>query len=233
MRPSRHRLRTFLTVAVVFAVGLPPVSAQGCMNLVLANGEVIRPLDAPPSLPPDHAALVFHRSPEVTQAVDEKAIERLPPDLAEDGVHQIYVDVIMNGYLRRVFQRNLDVRGFSDHDLGDVLATHLIFIWRILDSDHGEYAHEKKDGSAAVRDAVREILARSAWPRELDDVEKQVFADTLIIDVMVLGLRYTDASSRNRARLGGVWRELDEMLIGCGGPDRAFLYLRKAGITPH
>lgn len=220
-----------LMVAVVFAAGLPMASAQNCMNLVRATGEAIRPLSEAASLPPDYAALGFNRSAEVTQAVDQGAIERLPAALLDEDLHRFAVASITNGFLRRHFQQRLDFHGLSDHDLGDVLAMHLFIIWQLVEGEYWAYEPRKK-GLEVIPDRVRETLARSGWPRELDDQEKQVIADTLIIEAMVLALRYFDASGRNRSGFGGLGRDLREVVIGCGWPDRAVLYLTKTGYPP-
>ncbi len=232
MRASGHLLKPFLTVAILFAAGLPLASAQNCLNLMRANGEAIRPHAEAASLPPDYAALVFNRSPDVTQAVDESAIERLAAGLLDEELHRFALEAITNGFLRRHFQQRLDFHGLSNHDLGDVLAVHLLMIWQMLEPEYWLYEPRKK-GLEAVPSRVRETLARSAWPRELGDEEKQVIADTVIIETMVLALRHFDASGRNRSGFGSLWRDLQEVVSGCAWPDRGALYLTKTGFPPH
>lgn len=179
---------------------------------------------------PDHAALVFRRSSAVTEALAELLADTLAPALNSGHGRQDLVDLIIGGELQRAFAQALAPYGFSDQDLADVLASHLLMSWQVA-NDYPEDG--PRSGVLAVREAVRDSLALAAWPGMLDDAQKQVFADTLVVGTMIIALRYLDGLQRqDRSAVELAMLDAQDLVRGYVDLDLTAFDLTEAGFVP-
>lgn len=178
---------------------------------------------------PDYAALTFAPWPEVTAALAESMADTLSASLAEGHGRQDLVDLIRSGELQTVFAQLLEPYGFSGSDMADVLASHLIMSWQIA-NDHPEDG--PRQGVLAVRDEMRESLARAAWLPGLLDAEKQAFSETLVVGTMLIVARYfRGKETGDQTVVAMAAQDARDMVLGYGGPDLRGLVLTGAGLV--
>ena len=178
----------------------------------------------------DYAALAFSSSPEVTRMVNEQLVDQLAPSLTIGVTRQDLLDVFKSGQLQAAFSQILSDSGFSDRDLGDVMAAHLIILWQVA---HDAPDIDFPEGYQAIRTKMRDALASTAWVGLLDDSQKQTLAEmlgtgsTLIVSVYADALQKGDAAAKARAA-----EDARQMAASVSGFDLMAFNLTDRGFEP-
>lgn len=81
------------------------------------------------------------------------------------------------GALRAELRRELAVRGWSRHDLGDLIAVEFLVFWRFA---NGRRTTDPAS-DAAFRDGLRDLLARDRRTSRLDDARRQQAGEQLAL----------------------------------------------------
>jgi hypothetical protein len=81
------------------------------------------------------------------------------------------------GALRAGLRRELALRGWSQHDLGDLFAIEFLVFWRFA---NGRRTTDPAS-DAAFRDGLRDLLARDRRTRRLDDARRQLAGEQLAL----------------------------------------------------
>lgn len=148
------------------------------------------PPAAPAPAPADPAALVFAPSAEVTRRVNAHLAEMLAPALASGVTRDDLRRVLDGGQVQAVFRRILADHGFSDRNLGDVIAAYLILLWQVVND--APDIHEPQ-GAQAIRAALGREMAASAWIGRMTDADKQTLAEIAGTGAMLIAAQYSDA----------------------------------------
>ncbi len=221
--------------SVVMLQGVAEMERRGYLSV--RNGALVdRPLLSPAAqaaamapAAPDYAALTFTKSPAVSAALAESLGDMLADSLAEGVTHEDFVAAIRGGQLQRAFATLLQPYGFSDTNLADVLASHLVMSWQIA-NDHPEDG--PREGVIAVRDEVREALASSGWVSGLTDEEKHAFSETVVVGTMLVVARYIHAvETADRSLMEEAGEDARELVLGYGGPDLRDFELTERGFV--
>ncbi|MBX3143295.1 MAG: hypothetical protein KF813_06050 [Trueperaceae bacterium] len=177
----------------------------------------------------DYAALSFSKSAEVSAAVAETMGDALVGSLAEGVTRQQMVDIIRGGQLQHTFAALLEPYGFTDTDLADVMASHLVMSWQIA-NDHPEDG--PREGVLAVRDGVREALASAGWVSGLTDAEKHAFSETVVVGTMLIVARYIHGmETADRSIMAEAGADARTLVMTYGGPDLTQFDLTEQGFV--
>lgn len=218
------------------------VETQRRTNLSISNPQIVSagaataqtaeaPLTSPPTnQKPDYDALRFQPSQQTTALVAERMADTLAPALAPGRDKSEIVALVKGGRLQTTFRDLLRPFGFSDRDLGDVLASHLVMSWQIA-NDHPEDG--PRAGVMEVRRQTRETLARSDWLRDMTDAQKQQLAETLSVGTMMLAARYFDArEAGDRAAVSTAMKDARDMGRSFGNVDLTRFDFTSRGFEP-
>lgn len=140
-----------------------------------------------PDSRPDYESLRFRSTSAVTDELAERFAETLAPALTKGRSKEEIADLVRGGQLQDGFRKLLQPYGFSDRDVADVLASHMVMTWQVA-NDHS--SQPPRSNVVAVRKQVRETLARAAWVQAMDDADKQRFAESLSVGTMMIVGRY-------------------------------------------
>lgn len=177
----------------------------------------------------DYAALSFSKSAEVSAAVAETMGDALVSSLAEGVTRKQMVDIIRGGQLQHTFAALLEPYGFTDTDLADVMASHLVMSWQIA-NDHPEDG--PREGVLAVRDGVREALASAGWVSGLTDAEKHAFSETVVVGTMLIVARYIHGmETADRSIMVEASADARALVMTYGGPDLTQFDLTEQGFV--
>lgn len=177
----------------------------------------------------DYAALSFSKSAEVSAAVAETMGDALVGSLAEGVTRQQMVDIIRGGQLQHTFAALLEPYGFTDTELADVMASHLVMSWQIA-NDHPEDG--PREGVLAVRDGVREALASAGWVSGLTDAEKHAFSETVVVGTMLIVARYIHGmETADRSIMAEAGADARALVMTYGGPDLTQFDLTEQGFV--
>lgn len=178
---------------------------------------------------PDYAALTFTKSPAVSAALAESLGDMLVGSLAAGVTREDMVEVIRGGRLQHTFAALLEPFGFTDTDLADVMASHLVMSWQIA-NDHPEDG--PRAGVISVRDEVREALANAGWVSGLTDAEKHAFSETVVVGTMLIVARYIHGmETADRSIMAAAGEDARALVLGYGGPDLTLLDLTERGFS--
>lgn len=178
----------------------------------------------------DYGALTFRTSGAVTRDLASKFADTLAPSLSAGYSRKDIEDLVNSGRLQTTFASLLKPYGFSDRDMADVMASHLIMSWQIA-NNHPEDG--PRSGVLAVRGEVREALARAGWVQGLSDAEKQAFSETLAVGTMLIAARYLDGrEAGDRAMVAAAAQDAQAMVRGYGNVDLTRLKLTAKGFEP-
>lgn len=124
-------------------------------------------------------ALGFTSSPKVDRAVAASVREIFDvSDLSDTPALQRKLRRALSlGALRAALRRELAVRGWSRHDLGDLFAIEFLVFWRIANGKRTTDAASDE----AFRDGLRDLLARDRRTRRLDDARRQQMGEQVAL----------------------------------------------------
>ncbi|MDD2868585.1 DUF6683 family protein [Neomegalonema sp.] len=183
-----------------------------------------------PQAAPDPEALRFASSPEVSEELAGVFARTLAPALSPGRTAAELEEAIRGGQLQGAFAQALAAYGFSDQDMGDVTAGHLVMLWQVANDS---IADPPRSGVLAVRKSIHEALSLAPWPRALDDAQKQTFSETLVIGTMLIVARYLHGKeTQNAAVVEMARQDAKEMLASYGAPDPTRFDLTEAGLVP-
>ncbi|WP_157755608.1 DUF6683 family protein [Neomegalonema perideroedes] len=252
--PHALNARRAIGAALLAAsLGAAPVRAQDWMGMVELYGqgvvntlsnELLAPQQIQPSktarpeprpapeaqAAPDPEALRFVSSPEVSEELAGIFARTLASALSPGRTAAELEEAIRGGELQGAFAQALAAYGFSDRDMGDVTAGHLVMLWQVANDS---IADPPRAGVLAVRESIHEALAVAPWPRALDDAQKQSFSETLVVGTMLIVARYLHGKETENAAVVEMARQdAKEMLASYGAPDPTRFDLTEAGLVP-
>ncbi len=202
--------------------GTPPTGATG--STAQTSGA------ATGSASPNYHALTFRSTTAVTNELADRFAETLAPALRKGRSRQDIATLVRSGQLQNGFRTLLRPYGFSDRDVADVLASHMVMIWQVANDHH---AQPPRSHVIAVRSRTREALARSGWVQAMDDADKQRFAETLSVGTMMIVGRYVNGYDTNdRATIDLAVRDAKEMARSFADLDMTRYALTDQGLTP-
>lgn len=179
---------------------------------------------------PDYQALRFRPDPAVTSSLADRFGETLAPALAQGRTRQELAALVRGGQLQDGFRKILQPYGFSDRDVADVLAGHLVMTWQVA-NDHN--SQPPRSHVLAVRSQTREALARAGWVRAMDDADKQRFAETLSVGTMMIVGRYVNGyDTKNRRTIDMAVRDARDMARSFANIDMSGYALTDQGLVP-
>ncbi|MCR6664125.1 MAG: hypothetical protein NVV60_13495 [Luteimonas sp.] len=162
-------------------------------------------------------ALRFVPSAAVTRSTNARLVETLSGAMAQGRTSDEFRRLLDGGELQRSFRELIGKYGFSDRDLADVIAGHLVMSWQVV-NDVSEL--DERRGNVALRDGLRDALAKADWVRALDDAQKQTLAETLVVGTMLNVTRYIHGKQTGDTRLASAaMQDADAMVRGLAGID--------------
>ncbi len=177
------------------------------------------------------ATLTFRPSAAVTADVHVRLTETLSGAMAQGRSPAEFRRLLDSGDLQRGFREIVGKYGFSDRDLADVLAAHLVMSWQVA-NDVAEL--DEPRGNAAVRAGLRDALASADWVRTLGDAQKQALAETLVIGTMLNVTRYIHGKQSGDAKLVATARaDADAMTRSAVGINLRDYRMTPAGLRPN
>lgn len=179
---------------------------------------------------PNYQALKFRNAPEVTNALADRLAETLVPALKKGRTQEEIAALVRSGQLQSGFRKLLQRYGFSDGDVADVLASHMVMIWQVA-NDHS--SPSPRSNVIAVRNQTREALARASWMQEMDDADKQRFAETLAVGTMMIVGRFVNGyDTNNRATINTAIHDAKDMAQSFANIDMTRYALTDRGLLP-
>ncbi len=200
--------------------------------LTMREAEIVAARPVAPVPPPvaGDAALRFAPSAEVTREVNAMLAEGLAPALAPGRTAGEFRSLLDSGRLQAAFRRILAAEGFSDTDLGDVLAAHLIVLWQVA-NDRADLKEPR--GYQAIRAALRDALVAGGWVALLTDAQKQTYAELIGTGSMLIVARYVDGKQAgDAAAVARAAAEARDLALGHAGIDLLAHDLTPAGLVP-
>lgn len=162
-------------------------------------------------------ALRFTPAPAVTRSTNARLVDTLSGAMAQGRSPEEFRRLLDGGDLHRGFRDLIGKYGFSDRDLADVIAGHLVMSWQVV-NDVSEL--DERRGNLALRDGLRDALSQAGWVHALDDAQKQALAETLVVGTMLNVTRYIHGKQSGDVRLvSSARQDADAMVQGLAGID--------------
>lgn len=227
LRGTVDRLRrTIVSIRNPQVVGAAKAQAMARSGAGSASGSSTQTA----TVQPDYKALRFRPDPAVTDSLAERFADTLAPALAPGRTRQELAALVKGGQLQDGFRKLLQPYGFSDRDVADVLASHLVMTWQVA-NDHS--SQTPRSHVLAVRQQTREALARAGWVQAMDDADKQRFAETLSVGTMMIVGRYANGyDTKNRQTIDMAVRDVRAMARSFAGIDMTGYALTDQGLMP-
>lgn len=199
-------------------------------NAAPTRPPVTRPSPSAGAGRPDYQALRFRSSAAVTNDLAGRYADALAPSLAQGRSKGEISALVRGGKLQAGFRQLLQPYGFSDSDVADVLASHMVMMWQVS-NDHR--AQPPRANILAVRSQTREALARAGWVQAMDDADKQRFAETLSVGTMMIVGRYVHGhETKDRAAIDMAIRDARDMSRSFSSVDMTRYALTPRGLAP-
>lgn len=191
---------------------------------------VARPSPSTGADRPDYQALRFRSSAAVTNELAGRYADALAPSLAQGRSKGEISALVRGGKLQSGFRQLLQPYGFSDNDIADVLASHMVMMWQVS-NDHR--AQPPRANILAVRSQTREALARAGWVQAMGDADKQRFAETLSVGTMMIVGRYVHGhETKDRATVNMAIRDAKDLSRSFSNIDMTRYALTSGGLAP-
>lgn len=213
-----------VVVATPEAAGTEASGAGADRSLRSAMVEALsRP--APPTAPAGTSVLEFRRDPSVTHREREAVIRHLA---SQPGDTARVEEAIRSGRLLAEYDTLLRGYGYSPTHLGDVLASHLVIAWEIVNEAD---SNANPAGQRAVRRQLAGPLASVAAIAGMPDAEKQAQAERTAYMTMIWATAYQELrQGGQRERLRALQHAVRRKLAA-SGIDAVSLTLVEGGLV--
>lgn len=179
------RRRNSFTLSEARFINVPPPKQQPQQQAKTA-----------PAAPSSSTDLRFTPDPSVTRKVNQQLAQAIAPALAPGRTTTELQKLFDSGQLQAAFRKILSSQNFSERDLGDVIAGHLIALWQVA-NDRQDINEPK--GYQAIRSGIHGAMRTGGWAGQLSDAQKQTYAEIIGTGSMLVIARYIDAKQGNDA----------------------------------
>lgn len=227
-------LTTAAGLAASLSLAPSPAAAEGEFKAEFARlvAEPSQDGDSVLEILTDPVSLSLTLRPEVSRALSQKLLEAFEARTSVSGEQLRLIRGLLgeNG-LHKLFRQVMDGYGLSERNFADVLTGCLVMLWQI--SNDVEELKEDEVVSRAISADLRRILADSETLRGLDQLERQFYAESLIVSVMLVTVLYGMAKNKgDRAAAAEAARRARDLALAETGLDLPFYRVSAAGLTP-